>query len=306
MYKRIMIGYDGSDGANDALVLGRKMAEFEDAAIRVVYVYPYEPIGRAANGEYDRLVRFDADAEIAGARRELGDRPDTEFLLVPGLSPPRELHRIAEEWHADLIVVGSSERAGHGHIAIGRVGERTLQGSACPVLVAPWGYREVAARFRRIGVGFNGSGESHAALDEAAAIADAADAELLIVDVVDVGEGLVATNWWFYNFHDCRDDLRVIVEAAAAKAAEGLTRPAETVVPVGDAAAELIKWSHDLDLLVVGSRGYGPMRRLLLGSVSNRLVRSVACPILVLPRGVHGGTTAQEASTIADPVGDPR
>jgi nucleotide-binding universal stress UspA family protein len=193
MYKRIIIGYDGSDGANDALALGRRMAEFENAAIRVVYVYPYESVGRAANGEYDRTVRLDADVEMAGARLALGDRPGTEFDLIPGVSPPRELHRIAEEWDADLIVVGSSGRAGHGRIAIGRVGEQTLHGSACPVLVAPRGYADVEAKLARIAVAFNGAEESRPALDEAAAFADAAEAELLIVDVVDIGHGLLAT-----------------------------------------------------------------------------------------------------------------
>jgi nucleotide-binding universal stress UspA family protein len=298
MYKRIIIGYDGSDGARDALAMGCKMAEFEHAAIRVVYVYPYGPMGRAANGEYNRLVLFDADADIAGAREALGDRPDTEFLLVPGFSPPRELHRIAEEWPADLIAVGSSERAGRGHIAVGRVGEQALHGSACPVLVAPRGYRDVAAKLGRVGVAFNGSEESRRALEEAVAIADAAGAELLIFDVVDIGHGYRATHWELYNVAEYRDDLRQIVGAAVADAAAALARPATTEVPVGDAADELVKRSHDLDLLVVGSRNYGPMRRLLLGSVSTRLVRESACPLLVLPRGSRGTTSKQEATTI--------
>ena len=40
-------------------------------------------------------------------------------------------------------------------------------------------------------------------------------------------------------------------------------------------------------LLVVGSRGYGPLRRVLLGSVSTELVRSAPCPLIVTPRGMH-------------------
>ena len=54
----------------------------------------------------------------------------------------------------------------------------------------------------------------------------------------------------------------------------------------GDAAAELAAASADVDLLVVGSRGFGPVRRVLLGSVSRELVRSASCPVVVLPRGV--------------------
>ena len=53
----------------------------------------------------------------------------------------------------------------------------------------------------------------------------------------------------------------------------------------GDAVSELAKASAALDLLVLGSRGYGPIRTVLLGSVSRALVRTAACPVVVLPRG---------------------
>jgi nucleotide-binding universal stress UspA family protein len=45
--------------------------------------------------------------------------------------------------------------------------------------------------------------------------------------------------------------------------------------------------SRDLDLLVVGSRGYGPTRSVLLGGVAGRLIRRAGCPVVVVPRGVR-------------------
>ena len=53
----------------------------------------------------------------------------------------------------------------------------------------------------------------------------------------------------------------------------------------GDAASEFAAASAALDLLVLGSRGYGPVRSVLLGSVSRALARSAACPVVVVPRG---------------------
>jgi nucleotide-binding universal stress UspA family protein len=53
----------------------------------------------------------------------------------------------------------------------------------------------------------------------------------------------------------------------------------------GDPATELVKVSTELDLLALGSRGYGPVRTVLLGSVSRTLVREGACSVVVLPRG---------------------
>jgi nucleotide-binding universal stress UspA family protein len=63
-------------------------------------------------------------------------------------------------------------------------------------------------------------------------------------------------------------------------------------VAVGTAWKELASRSADLDLLVVGARASGPVRRLLLGSTSTRLARHAVCPLLVTPRGAHGAADA--------------
>jgi nucleotide-binding universal stress UspA family protein len=59
----------------------------------------------------------------------------------------------------------------------------------------------------------------------------------------------------------------------------------EPVVLVGDPVSALEKASSELDLLVGGSRGYGPLRSVMLGSVSRRLLHCAASPLLVIPRG---------------------
>jgi nucleotide-binding universal stress UspA family protein len=63
-------------------------------------------------------------------------------------------------------------------------------------------------------------------------------------------------------------------------------------VAVGGAWKELAARSVGLDLLVVGARAYGPVRRLVLGSTSTKLARYAACPLLVTPRGAHGAAAA--------------
>ena len=53
--------------------------------------------------------------------------------------------------------------------------------------------------------------------------------------------------------------------------------------------------------MLVGSRGYGPLRSVLVGGVSGRLMRTVQCPVIVIPRGVEAplATLFGAASTIA-------
>ena len=63
---------------------------------------------------------------------------------------------------------------------------------------------------------------------------------------------------------------------------------AEPVFVAGAAGDELAAQSELVDLMVVGSRGYGPRTAVLLGGVTHTLIQKAACPVIVLPRGAHG------------------
>jgi nucleotide-binding universal stress UspA family protein len=82
------------------------------------------------------------------------------------------------------------------------------------------------------------------------------------------------------------ENERRIVEAGLERALAELPDevPATTDARVGDPAVELASASHDLDLLVCGSRGRGPLRAVLLGSVTERLVHGAGCPVVIVPR----------------------
>ena len=79
--------------------------------------------------------------------------------------------------------------------------------------------------------------------------------------------------------------LQEIVDHVASEIGETVPEVA-VFVTTGEAAEELIKASHDADMLVVGSRGSGGFTRLLLGSVSSHVTHHAACPVVVVP-GVH-------------------
>jgi nucleotide-binding universal stress UspA family protein len=59
-----------------------------------------------------------------------------------------------------------------------------------------------------------------------------------------------------------------------------------TKIADGETTAALVESSAHVDLLVLGSRGYGPLKRVLLGSVSRAAVNDARCPVLIVPRGV--------------------
>jgi nucleotide-binding universal stress UspA family protein len=239
VYRRILVGFDGSPSARDALVLARELATIEGAELILVTALEYDPLATPADA-YQRAVDEAEDRLSAAAREILGD---TTFALrsFGGAPAPLVLTEFAEREQADVIVLGSTHREGLGRVLPGSVGERLLHGGApCAVLVAPSGF---AGRERleiaRIGVGYDGRNEAGHAREVAQALADDLGASLQTITVED-GEG--------------------------------------------EPAAVLAERSRDLDLLVVGSRGYGPVKQVLIGGVSAELMRRAACPVLIVPR----------------------
>ncbi|MGH2986310.1 MAG: universal stress protein [Solirubrobacterales bacterium] len=86
--------------------------------------------------------------------------------------------------------------------------------------------------------------------------------------------------------YDGRNEAGHAREVATALAAD-LGASVETITVAedeGDPAEVLAARSRELDLLVVGSRGYGPVRQVLIGGVSGELMRRAACPVLIVPR----------------------
>jgi nucleotide-binding universal stress UspA family protein len=296
----IIVGLDGSERAEDALAFARRFAGVTDASLMLASAYPFEEWPRtAANPEYRAYLHEDTTAMLDRMRVSLGsDGVATQAIADP--SPAHALHTLAELDDASLIVVGSTHRGPIGRVLAGTIAERLLHGAPCPVAVVPHGYRTRAnAPIRTIGVGYDGSEESQAALNAACEVARRLGAELRVVGVFDAATiGAPAP-------------LAAPVHRAAVREAEGFARDvldravaalpgdvrAEGVFFAGTPSRELAAQSESLDLLVLGARGYGPRRAVLLGGVSHVVVCEAACPVMVLPRGARPGVGELFAST---------
>jgi nucleotide-binding universal stress UspA family protein len=227
-----------------------------------------------------------------------------EQRAVADLSPARALQQVAEDLGADLIVVGSARHAA-GRLLAGSVAGSTRSGAPCPVAVSPAGYE--GSRLSTVGVAFDGSPESREALILAADLVRARSARLRVVHVVGQPREVVAPMYplayapheWEHHGELEVARARSVMERAVADL--GREVEAEGEVVFGHARKELASLSRWLDLLVVGSRGWGPARRVLLGSTSNHLMHHAACPVLVIPRtavdkGERAGKAVETAS----------
>ena len=286
--RRVLIGYDGSEGASDALALGSLLGKTIGRELVLACVYAHEPI---LSKEIQQARQDDAEAKLDSALAELGSiELPVHGLAHPSTSAARGLCELAED--AELVVIGAHRHPSPSRLLPVRVAARLLHGSPCPVAIAPRGFASRRpGRLRRIVVGFDGSPESRLAVAEAATLAASGGIELLVVRAVpDARPELIRAlppealaGYLTTQAERAEVDVDEIVRELQQ------TAPCRGEVLRGDPARSLAAAAagEKADLLIVGSRGYGPFRRVLLGSVSGHLARSTDAPLLVTPRGAQ-------------------
>jgi nucleotide-binding universal stress UspA family protein len=203
----------------------------------------------------------------------LGDLPYERYELEGDAA--RALGDLAVSEAADLVVLGSTHRGTLGRAFPGSLGEKLLEDTPCAVAVAPHGYAQREhLGFGLIGVAYDGGPQSEQALSAAERLAAALDADLRVITVAPLG-GEAAPGPIDVTQDDeyakCLERAVASVKLAHVEGALEHGRPAKV----------LARHGVDLDLLVVGSRGRGPVRRALLGSVSSEVIRTTPCPVLV-------------------------
>lgn len=274
---RLLVAIDDSGFGRDALELARVLCTATGASALVVTVL-YE-------GPYpmEFAVLPDEEAEEAGPlfaeARETLAGVEVETRAFGGGSPAAILTSISEQEEVDGIVIGSPHRGGLDRLVRGSVGIGVLNGAETDVFVAPPGYAKTRhGGLKTVAVAYLGAPESEAALLRARDLVDPTGE----IKLMTVAEPPVPLSFAGPNVANPTDPEAVL--------SEGLSRlPREmTVEPrrlEGAAAPELEKaCAEGIDLLALGSRGYGPLKRALLGSVSGHVVRHAPCPLLITRR----------------------
>lgn len=275
-FRNAVVGFDDHQGGRDATALARQLLA-SDGSMTLARVYIREArMGRGASPEFEAAEHLQAQEQRAAAKDE--GQVDGELRRVDSSSVGRGLHVLADIERADLLVVGSCRRGLVGRVMVGDETSDALNGAPCAVAVAPFGYADRPTVLGEIGVAYNGSPESEAALAVARALASEHKSRLSAFEAVAVPAYLSVP-----GAGAAIESLPALVEQASARitALGGV----EAHAAYGQAAEELAVFSASLNLLVVGSRGYGPFGRLVHGSTSRQLVRTARCPLLVLTRG---------------------
>jgi nucleotide-binding universal stress UspA family protein len=288
---RIAVGVNDAGTGRDAICLATTLAAVAGAEVLLVAVLP--EISFPIKGRTRRdAVRADATRRLQELRDLLA--PGAQTLVKSDWSVPRALEGVVRQDHPDLLVVGASRQARPGRVRIGGGTRQLLGGARCMLAVAPRGLStDAPAQLRSVGVGYDSSPESHAALRVAGALAAAAGAPLQVLSVLDdrlpglgwsrLGDAMVQ-EMWDETIEPDMDSLRADAQHAAPQTGAEFTVEAK----LGSPPDELLALSEAVDLLVIGSRRWGAAARVLLGRTGEEVMHDARSPVVIVPRPGSG------------------
>ena len=289
MFDNVLVGVDGRPGGDDAVVLAQQLAS-PGARVTLANIYGSAGWPPGSGGMFLDDQRTESEAFLA---RERDRWPGATTVSVCASTVGRGLHELAAHRAADLIVVGSTHHGIAGKVFIGDDTRAAFYGAPCAIAIAPHGYATAITPLTRIGVGYDDTPESHRALAATRAIAECTGAGIRVM--------------WVLGPEEVRQTAPIPADWPSATAAlvDQAQRSLDAIDGVdgiavaGGPREELTKLAEEVDLLIVGSRGYGPLGCVLHGSVSSYLERHVSSALLIIPRD---SVPTAAASTTEEPA----
>ncbi|WP_098730510.1 universal stress protein [Brevibacterium epidermidis] len=287
----VLVGFDGSELAAQAVRYGAIEAERRKTVLTVVTAYElptmiYPNMASIPSEPEDDKAKTAAEKTLAEAVELLRDyNGEKSFRTAPGNSAGVLVTLSAG---AEVVIVGARGRGGFMGRVLGSVSTALPAHSHCPTIVVPERSTPASADNGPVVVAVDGSDAGRVAMFTAAATADARKSELELVAVLPAGEE------WLYWYPDLELSSEV-TSRRQKQLTEGLEREAATLseqfpdlkvttsVPVGDPTETLVEISSRAQLTVMGTRGRGPVRSALLGSVSRGVLNHAEGPVMVVP-----------------------
>jgi nucleotide-binding universal stress UspA family protein len=276
MFNNVLVGVDGRPNGRDAIALASCLTD-ATGTLTLAHVHGGElnPSHAISPG----LVKEEreASAKLLEDERAAADVV-AELVSVVAMSPGRGLHQQAEDQGADLLVVGSCSHGAFGRAMLGDDTRAALNGAPCAVAIATLGFATHRPPLARIGVGYNGSPEGVGALAMARELVASFGATVHAREVVSI-PSVAYSGFMPPLLGDTMNEMLMDAQGRMSTLPD-----VDGSAVYGLTGEELAAFSEEVDLLVVGSRSYGPVKRLVLGSTSNYLERHARCSLLVLPR----------------------
>ena len=298
---KILLATDGSREAELSARTAADLAQKTHSELHMVHAFGIVPVGPPVYPEATDLQSVEYEAETEEGQR-ISEQRAREVLqeevekvrsaggtvagehLIEGRVAPG-IVGLAEEIGAGLVVVGSRGRGGIRRALMGSVSDSVVRHAHCPVLVVRDGGRERDYLPGRILLAVDGSAEASAAARTAAELADHTDSEL---HVVHVGEVRPVSHPERRGYRARYDELQEQARRLLKEQVDEVNSAGGTVsrahLRMGRPDEEIVVLGEEIGagFIVTGSRGLGGMRRALMGSASDSIVRHAHCPVLVV------------------------
>jgi nucleotide-binding universal stress UspA family protein len=290
--KHILCATDFSDFSNHAIPYGIALAREFKARLFLCHVIDLSSAaiyGEAVLALEEQQKRMTGHAQDEMTRLMSKESIDWEPLITVG-NAAHEIARLAAERKIDITIAASHGRAGLKRIILGSVTERLMRTLPCPLLVVRSPERgfvtpaDQAITLKRILVGCDFSPNSSLAFQYGLSLAQEFQADLHLVHVIQPprddyqkkpGEAKQELK------RDLGDRIKTRLADMVSEDAQTWCKPV-TVLLAGQPHEEITKYAmvNDIDLIVLGVRGYGLVESLFVGSTTDRVMRRASCPVL--------------------------
>jgi nucleotide-binding universal stress UspA family protein len=287
----VIVGFDGSTAAHDAVSYGAGEALLRGGELHLVHAFSWPLIYPPFGAKYDphdhgpRAAMLDVVSQTARDTEARHPGLSVRSRIVDG-SPGGVLVTASRD--AELLVVGHRGAGGFAGLLAGSVGMQAAGHAHCPVVVVRGTSRSADAP---VVLGVDGSHGARAAADAAFAQARRRRTELLIVHHQPPRTSRAeaeATAIGHTPHLFAADHLAMSMRGIADRYADVKWRAEE--VRGGDSASTALMAAADhcgAGLVVVGSRGVGGFRAMMMGSTSRTLIEHAPCPVMVVPSAAH-------------------
>ena len=301
---KILLATDGSEEAALAARTAVDIAQKTDSELHVVYVgSSLEYVGMGPPQIAD--IPAPAQEQLSAEARELLDAEVEQVKAAGGTvaqahlgigAPGREIVELAEKLNVGLIVIGSRGRGGIRRALMGGVSDSVVRHAHCPVLVVRGGESGRAVLLsKKILLATDGSEDAVLAARTAAGLAQKMGSEL---HAVYVRPRIVPHHPGYYVGPEVEEhaqqkeqkmldaEAQTLLDAQAEEVRAAGGNVARAHLRVGRSDEEIIALAEEIGagLIAMGSRGRGGIRRTLMGSVSDSVVRHAHCPVMVVRR----------------------
>lgn len=298
-FRSIICATDFSDFSNRTIPYGVAIAREFDARLYVCHVIDLSAVTIYGEFQLDPVgqqLRIQQEAQEHLSKIPGLDRVTWEPLIAIG-QPAAEIARLAEEKGIDLVITSTRGRAGLKRLILGSVTQRLMRILTCPLLAVQSpeegfiGRETTGIRLKKILVGCDFSADSVLGLNYGLSLAQEFEAELHLIHVseppvyrefmspAEQAQDMVHTDVF-------KEKLEDLVPAEARNWCS-----LQVAVLRGQPHEELVAYAvtQNMDMIVMGVRGYGLVKSLLMGSTTDRVVRRSPCPVLSVSSQVSRG-----------------